>query len=257
MAIKLDKTNLVRNLAVKNKLIPFIEQEIGKGDFVWEYQYEPKKGDDGWHPSGHCTPSLAELYHYATAKKVKEAVSASLYKTFQVGHFWHQYLQEIILRTELAKPEDIERRGTRGWGDIRGVLVEEDGTRDVGYKPYHYATGSGDIAPCKIPKYGDFVVDFKTMKYHDFRQPNIPAWSADKYECQINIYMDFFDLEQGLIVAICKDSPHDLKEFTYTRNQPLIDAIYTKWKIVSECITQKIVPPDDEEFPLPLRGPDA
>lgn len=251
MAIRIDKTNLVRNLAVKNKLVPFLEQEIGKGEFEWEYKFEGKKGDDAWHPSGDCTPTLLELYHKATSPPEPRQLPSSLLKTFQVGHFWHQYLQEVVLRLDFAGPEDIERRGTKGWGKERPALGVPP------WQPYHWATGSGDIAPCKIPGYGDYVVDFKTMGHHDFRRNGLPEWSAAKYECQINIYMDFFDLEKGLIVAICKDSPHDMKELTYTRNQPLIDAIYRKWHLVSECITQGVEPPADEIIGLPIRGSDA
>lgn len=242
LPLKLDKSKLVRNLAAKQKLVPHIEREIAKGDFPWDFKYEQKVGDDGWHPSGDCTPSMHDLYMKATGQlDLFGPISGSLYKTFAVGHFWHGYLQWIVeKRLEFCGPEDIERRGKKAWAD----------------KPYHYATGSGDIAPCEIPGHGPYIVDFKTMNTHAFKAMALPEFFADKYECQMNIYMDFFDLDQALIVGILKDSPHDMKEFSFLKNQPLIDAIYLKWRLVSECLTQGVMPPEDEEIHLPLRGPD-
>jgi len=238
MAIKLDKTKMVRNLAANHKLVPHIEKELGKGDFVWQYDYQPKQGDDAWHPSGDCTPSLNELYWKAKDPQPQDFGSA-LYKTFQVGHFWHQYLQWIVeKKLHFAKPEDIERKGKKRWGE----------------GAFHWATGSGDIAPCTIPESGEYCVDFKTMNGFDFKRQGVPNWCADKYECQINIYMDFFDLEKGLIVDIQKDAPHDMKEFEFVRNQPLIDAIYHKWNIVSQCLDEGVEPPKEEVIELPVSG---
>lgn len=248
MATKLDKTKLVRNLAAKNKLIPHIERYLDSkdGEFEWEFKYSPKDtSDDAWHPSGDCTPSLRELYLKATAPDERK-IGSPLRKTFMVGHFWHQYLQEIVKRLEFCTDEQIERRGKRGWGSLD--------LEDCFY-PYHWVTGSADIAPCSIPKHGEYLIDFKTQNSLDFRRQGLPDWSANKYEAQINIYMDFFDLENALIVCIMKDSPHDMKEIEYKRNQRLIDRIYQKWKLVAQCIDEGVEPPADEEFELPLAGP--
>jgi hypothetical protein len=46
-----------------------------------------------------------------------------------------------------------------------------------------------------------------------------------------------------------------LKEFEFDRNQPLIDAIYSKWKLVGDCVEIGLEPPLDYEVPLPLVGP--
>lgn len=261
MALKLDRSKLVRNLAAKQKLVPYIEREIAKGDFEWNFEYGSKGEDDAWHPSGDCTPSMQDLYLKAKGELDPFGpISGSLYKTFMVGHFWHQYLQWIVeKRMEFCGADDIERRGLHGWG-VMGVKQNEvryfEHLKDpILWKPYHWATGSGDIAPCHVPKHGDYVVDFKTMGAHHFKPKDLPAFFADKYECQINIYMDFFDMDRGLIVGILKDSPHDMKELEYHRNQPLIDAIHQKWQIVSECLDQDIEPPASEEIHLPLKGP--
>lgn len=219
------------------KLVPLIERAIAQGDFEWTFDYSPKRGDDGWHPSGHCTPSLQELYRHARGE-LKDEIRPSLYKTFMVGHFWHQYLQTLMVENGLAEPDAIERSGESRWG----------------LGPFQYATGSGDIAPAVLPHHGEYLVDIKTMNGHDFRGYSMPEWTKDKWECQVNIYMDFFDLERALILGVQKDSPHDLREFEFRRNQPLIDAIYLKWRIVSECLESEVLPPADEEVQLPLNG---
>jgi hypothetical protein len=275
MALKLDKSNLVKNLAKNTKFAYHLDRAIGLGDFEWEYKYKPKTGDTGWHPSGHCTPSMFELYHHAIGnspdpkakapdgtapiqKNKREGFTAQTLKTFQVGHFWHGYLQHLTVEVlGFAGWEDIERKGVRGWGDSIISGVDHDGKEVRHYQDWHYVAGSGDVAPLYIPTHGPYLVDFKTMGDFDFKKPGLPDWCADKYECQINIYMDFFDLDRALIIGVQKGTPHDFKEIEFHRNQPLVDALYEKWQIVSACIEDGTVPPEDEVIDLPLTGPVA
>jgi hypothetical protein len=239
VAIKLDKTALVKNLVKRHKLTPHLERAIAGGDFEWSFDYRPKIGDDAFHPSGHCLPSAYELWQMTQNDEV-ELFSPGLYKTFMVGHFWHQYLQHICLeKLHFCEADSIERRGVRRWGD----------------GPFHYASGSGDIAPCVIPGYGECVVDFKTMGTHDFKRNGMPEWCRYKYEAQANIYMDFFDQERALIVCILKDSPHDFKEFEFHRNDALIEAIYDKWELVSHWLDEGVIPTEEPEPELTFKGP--
>lgn len=269
MAVKLTKkggfnrSNALTNLVNKDKLTPHLIKGTME-DFSWTYSYEPKGNDDAWHPSGDCVPSALELYHKATATEAEKAKAEEKWlgmnRTFQVGHFWHQYYQQIVQRIGFAEPSAIERRGVDWWGDLTPIdpidipdgwyVLEGTGTA----APYHWVTGSADVAPCVIPRAGEFVVDFKSMGNHDFKRKGMPQGFDKKYEAQINIYMDLFDLETGLIVGIQKDRPHDLKEFQFRRNQPLIDAIYNKWKYVTQCIDDGVAP-EGPEPNLPFTGP--
>ena len=244
MAIKLEKHSMARKMAAKTKLVMHLDKAIDKaGDFSWTYQYDPKGGDDAWHPSGDCTPSPRELFNKAVNPE-RDPIGANLRKTFQVGHFWHGYLQEVIVNhLGFADASAIERKGQKVW-------AEEDGKP----KPYHWVRGAADVAPISIPGFGDYLLDIKTMGSHDFRKTELPDWSAGKYEAQMNIYMDFFDLEKALILGVNKDSPHEFKEFEFVRNQPLIDTIYRKWELVSHCIADGVVPPGDEVIELPFQG---
>lgn len=252
MAIKigaaknLNKDNLVKNLVLNHKLVTHLDKAIAQFDEPWTYTYKPKEEDDAWHPSGDCTPSLHDLYHKAVNPLARKlTVSAS--KNFQVGHFFHQFLQNIV----------VEKLGFAGWDNVerRGATIWRYKT-NMGNtpRPYHWATGSADIAPCDIPGHGKLLVDFKTMNSVMFKRPYPPEGFAQKWECQVNIYMDWFDLERAIIVGVQKDNPHDMKEFEYYRNQPLVDAIYEKWELVSECVDQGVEPPADEEHELPLAG---
>lgn len=259
MAIALkgvNKSNVASVLARNYKLVPHLNRAIADGEFEWDAKFEPKLGDDAWHPSGDCTPSMHELWLKATGQLEHRPFSVGLRKTFAVGHFWHAYLQWVVVeKLGFAGWDDIERRGTRGWGHTSvGTVREVPSVGQVPWAPYHWATGSADVCPCEIPGSGSFLIDFKTMNGNDFRKPDPPDWTADKWECQANIYMDWFDVEQAIFVGIQKDSPHEFKEFHFKRNQALIDAIYLKWKIVSECLAEGIEVPEDEDVDLPIKG---
>jgi hypothetical protein len=229
-------------------------------DESFEFSYEPKITDYGWHPSGHCTPSILELYDYAKPLYLKaisvksfsglppaSPLPASTRKSFIVGHYWHQVLQHIVCnKLHWCGPEDLERKGIRAWGDLSGDT----------FQPFHFATGSGDIVPCVAPNWTG-IVDIKTMSANQFKQNGIPAWAADKYECQMNIYMDFFDQDNAIILAVNKDGPHDFKEFMFQRNQDLIDTIYGKWEFVSHCLDIGEAPTEEDDllFPIITKGP--
>ena len=237
--MKVKSSSFTKSLLKKDKLVPHLDQAISQGDFEWTFDYKPKQGDDAWHPSGDCMPSPLDLYGRAKGLGEAETYKTSMYKTFMVGHFWHAYIQTVLVENELAEPEAIERVGEERWG--------------IG--PFEWARGSGDVAPVKIPKHGEYLCDIKTMNSFDFNQRTIPEWTKHKWECQVNVYMDFFDMEKAIILGVQKDSPHLFKEFEFHRNQALVDAIYLKWKLVSQCLREDVMPPPDEDIDLPLKGP--
>lgn len=247
MAVKLDHTKLVKNLGSQYKLVPHLDKAIAEHDFAWQYNYQPKQSDTAWHPSSDCTPPITELLHKARNYEPKQ-VTGQLRKTFAVGHYWHAYLQEILKRIDFADEEAIEREGTRKW-DSQGRKIT-----NVVPAPYHWVRGSADVAPVTIPRHGEFLVDFKTTSSHDFTRQGAPHWAADKWESQVNIYMDLFNLDRALIVCIQKDSPHDFREIEYHRNQPLIDTLYSRWHQVSHALNTEAELSDEEDY-LPFKGP--
>lgn len=245
MPIKLKASDLVRNLTSKYRFIPMLEKSIADNDYEWEFKYKTKKGDDAWHPSGDCTPDIQTLYHLAKDRLDEDSKSSSpsvsLRKTFMVGHFWHQWLQFHAVKSGLVAKDAIERPGTRAWGHS-----------SVGTHPFHWARGSADIAPWTLDG-EDWVIDFKTMRQGDFKLETPPERFADKWECQVNIYMDFFGYEKACIIGVDKVEG-TMKEFVYYRNQPLVDAIYDKWEIVSGYLDLDEEPPTSAHIELPLKG---
>lgn len=237
-----------RKASPKFKLVPHLDKAIQEFDEEWEFKYEPKKGDFAFHPSGWCVPDPSTLYHSALDKLegVEEKQKSGMRKYGPVGHFWHQWLQLLVVeKLGFAEPSAIERIGITGW-DVSDF--------NQPYLPYHYATGAADVAPCNIPGYGAYLVDFKTMSGQQFRQMALPEFFARKYECQMNVYMNWFNLDKALIFCINKDTPHDFKEIEYRRDQKLIDAIYNKWKFVSDCLDNGYIPTEKEDkaFKLPF-----
>lgn len=278
--LKFDKSKLVKDLGKKEKLVPFLDKAWETFDDPWTFDYTPKVGDHGWHPSGHCTPTVTELFDYALAfleahperpanfsgKLVRppvERMGARNRKAFMNGHYWHQAIQYVVVnKLEWCGADDIERSAKKVWGedDSWGSGVSALLPR---LKAFHYVTGSGDIVPCVSPNWTG-LVDIKTMKHDHFRANGLPQdtyggdySTADKYECQVNIYMDLFNQNSAIILAVDKDNG-DFKEFMFERNQDLIDTIYDKWKFVSTMLDHPGVEPedgDDDLFPLPLTGP--
>lgn len=259
---KTDKYNFNKSLVKRHKLVPHLDKFLQDESNLTEFSFthEIKEKDDAWHPSGHCTPTVSELYHYATVgHKEPRDFGVSMMKTFYVGHFWHQLLQFAAVRSGIVAVDSIERKSKRDWS----WPYPKDSER-WNPRPFHWVAGAADIAPITLAD-NEYGVDFKTMSAHQYKTNGLPDWCKGKYEAQVNIYMDLFNLEHFLIVAVCKDSPHEMKEFEFKRNQPLIDVIYDKWEFVSECLDAGVPPTpatdedpgDDGLFRLPYTGPVA
>src|ERR1700756_2412778 len=89
MAMKFDKSKLVKNLAKKQYLGHLLDAEFGRFEEKFTFDYEPKGEDDAWHPSSDCTPGVVHLYEKAAGLTERKPHPPSLVKTFMVGHYWH------------------------------------------------------------------------------------------------------------------------------------------------------------------------
>ncbi len=240
---KIDKSKLNFKMGKRYKLVPKLEKAIANfSEEEWQFVYQEKATDHHWHPSSHCILPVSTLYEIATAEDhEREPFPNSLLKTFQVGHFWHQWIQYLVVKANLCDPNDIERKATHSWGD----------------NYYEQVAGSADICPIIL---GDWIggIDVKTMSANQFKSAGVPEWAAAKYECQMNIYMYLFEQDQWMILAVDKDSPHEFREFIYMRNDHLIEAILDKFRYVSDAVAagEVITTLDDDQWPdLPLTGP--
>jgi hypothetical protein len=248
---KFTRDSFTQNLARGQLIVPYLER-FNDYDEEWTFTYVPKVPDDGWHPSGDCVPSVVDLWKKALGHAERAPHKPSTNRNFQVGHFWHALLQRIICeKLKFCTPEAIETQGTKVWG----------WADDTTPKAWNWATGSGDICPLNLPSGWTGVFDIKTMGSamwnKSFKTGLLPSGFDKKYECQVNVYMDFFDQEKALILGVNKDNPHGFVEFEFERNQALIDTIYAKWEYVGVCLDVGVEPePEAEEaFVLPLTGP--
>lgn len=260
---KSEKYNFGKNLAKRHRLVPHLDKYFTKEVAGLQFTLLEKAVDYAWHPSGDCTPSPNDLYLLALDRRAG-LVEKSFSKAFPVGHFWHALCQKAVVDLGFAEESAIERKGYRGWGETKwkpGTNVEEMAQAydpEEVWLPFHYCTGAADVAPLLLPDTEPMVVDFKTMGSRDYKNvmqgKGLPYWAVEKYEAQINIYMDFFDYDLAIILAINKDTPHDMCEIEYRRNQPLIDAIYEKWEFVSECLDDEEPPDEEDDEAFSLEG---
>jgi hypothetical protein len=250
---KPDKSKLVKNLAKGNILVPFLDRAFQTFDGPFTFEYSAKGHDDAWHPSGDCTPSVHSLWLKAKGMSEPWHITGQLRKSFMVGHYWHQLLQHLVVEVlEMAPADAVEASAAKGWGKKVRHYYGGSGDGVELWRPYRWVHGSADIAPFEKGNWKG-LIDFKTMSSQQFKQAQVPEWAANKYLCQMNIYMDLFDLDNALIIGINKDAPHDFKEIEYKRDQPLIDAIYAKWHYVGELLDADTEPTseDNEAFRLP------
>lgn len=275
--IKVPKSNrtLMQALNLGYQVAPAIDNWLDNNpEKEWGFHFEPKISDDAWHPSGDCTPSVYDLWLKATGQSVRKPISVPLKKTFGVGHYYHQWIQWILTdELKWCKPENVERRSGRHWDEpdrmekhmVTGEHVTPEAAwclfseEDTGWfykpRPYHWSTGSADVAPLELPDDTRVLFDIKSMSGQDAKFDNPPARYVDKWECQACIYLDWFpECEEAIFFGVSKENPHGFREWVFKPNPELVDAIYEKWQLVSYCIDEGIEPDPDDDIELPLQG---
>jgi len=217
-----DTTKLIKSLSTKSyMLIPHIDSYLAKGEFPdkWNLTIINKKekreygeADIRFSPSSDTMLSVEELVKKHTDKKPPELVTAAMRRTFDCGTMWHEYLQNIILAMGLVDKDGIEK-----------YMIKKI-TNDKGYA---FTSGLGDLVGVEIPGYGSWLIDIKTMNKRHFDNP--PADMMAKYAAQANLYGEWFGYTNLMVLAISKDSPHDLKEIIVPYDSTLIQDIYDRW----------------------------
>ncbi len=64
--------------------------------------------------------------------------------------------------------------------------------------------------------------------------------------------MDWFDTDKAFVLAICKDSPHQMHEYQIVKDVPLLQDIYERWSYVKWCLDNDEEPTDGEYHVDPL-----
>lgn len=226
------KLSFAKALAQKNILTPHINAYLDKGVFPdeWNIKIKPNKPkDDAFHPSGDCLPCPRELYFAHTGQYSKYAKQDSTsHKNFNVGHFWHGWLDCIV----------VDGLGFSTWDQVE---------RECQFVAEHWwGKGSADIASCTIPGKGEYLIDWKTMNARMFAMEPTGTQLEPillKYKYQVNMYMHWTGKERTIIVGVEKDTPHNFREFVFDFEPALLEPVYEKWDAVAAAIRTG-TPPD-------------
>jgi hypothetical protein len=230
-----DASKLIKKLATGQGsiLVPHIDAYQQRGIFpeTWTIEIRNNKApDEHFHPSSDALQDPIKLYREKKGLDPIWRPSALLRRTYDCGHMWHGYLQNILVDMGFVRPENVERYVVKTVHTKRGLCT---------------CAGTGDLVDVQIPGHGSWLVDIKTMTKETFGQ-GLDAYMLAKYTAQVNLYMDWFDQDQAMILAVSKDSPHEMKEIIIPKNQALIDEIYDKWCFVSQCLRAGIEPKENE-----------
>lgn len=227
----MDSSKLLRTLTVNKGTIlaPLIDQYQARGEFPpsWEISIRNNKvWDPYFHPSSDCFTDPVTLYLEKTDRIRKRKISPNLQRTFDCGHMWHGYIQSILIDMGLVAPSNVEQ-----------PLLHEHSS------PSFIGKGTADLVDVHIPGHGYWLVDIKTMRKDDFGAPS--ELTMKKYFAQVNCYGDWLDTEKMLILGICKDSPHEFREWIVQKDTDTLSEIYDRWAYVAECISIGVEPDPD------------
>jgi hypothetical protein len=67
-------------------------------------------------------------------------------------------------------------------------------------------------------------------------------WTLMKWRAQVSCYMDWFDADKAMILAVCKDSPHQMREYQIQKDGNLLTEIYDRWGYVAACLRENKEP---------------
>lgn len=228
---KFDSKKLLRTLSVGRGtiLVPHIESYQSRGKFppTWQIEIRNEKVSDGYyHPSSHALTPVKRLWQEKKGLILPEKITPSLRRTFDCGHMWHGYLQSILIEMGVVKPENVERH-------MKYVITTDQGSC--------IGSGTGDLVDVEIPGHGTWLVDIKTMNKVQFEQ-GADEFTMAKWQAQVNCYMDFFKADKAMVLAICKDSPHAMREYQIAPNDVLLQEIYDRWIYVENCLREGVEP---------------
>ena len=227
--------SLMKRLASREILVPHIEQSMLADSWPQSYTVEvdtspyygqmtPEgerleigSGDGRFHPSSHSLACQRDLYiafhpqlQYLRPSMRKDL---SFYMTVNFGQAIHSLLQTQLEMSGLLVPGSVEWEYDCAKHNLRGRI---DGVIET-------------------PTAGPTVLDIKTINSRGFSflQSHTPK---PEWDAQVNLGMDHYGVDRGLILAVEAGYPWGLKEVTIKKNPELLDSIYGKWEKVTEAI---------------------
>lgn len=219
--------SLMKRLAHRELLVPYLENALIADKWPDEYTIKvdstPYKGTgDGWfHPSSHALANERWLYYIIHPdhkdKRVFPRRTLQGAMTLSMGSALHAVVQTQMQMAELIGPDDIE---------VPSVSVEHRGRGNMDWRILH-------------PNGRRYGCEMKTQNSFAFEKQQVPKpfWVA-----QLNCYMDWNDLDEGIILVVESGFPYRVKEFHISRNENLLKEIYDKWDRVIEAVENNTPP---------------
>lgn len=221
-----DMKKLVKTLGLSTGmiLVPHIDNflQTNAETFFPTMKIGGAKPDDGhFHPSYHCLMSEEDLFDDRLPPYPGSGNTAAQKKTFDVGHFWHGYLQAALVEMGFITEENVERRFL--W-DIPNHKTDSDNPIKI--------SGTVDLLDVEIPGRGKWLVDIKSTAASTFATiQNTPLYK--KYVAQVNVYGDLADRRQMMILIVNKENGA-MREIQLQRDLDLLTDIYLKFADVAE-----------------------
>ena len=227
--------SLMKRLASREILVPHIEQSMLAESWPQSYTVEvdtspyygqmtPEgerleigSGDGRFHPSSHSLACQRDLYiaFHPQLQHLRPSMrkDLSFYMTVNFGTAIHSLLQTQLEMSGLLVPGTVEWEYDCKKHNVRGRI---DGVIET-------------------PTAGPTVLDIKTINSRGFSylQSHAPK---ESWDAQVNLGMDHYGVDRGLILAVEAGYPWGLKEVTIKKNPELLDSIYGKWEKVTEAI---------------------
>lgn len=225
-------SQFAKHFVTNEVLVPHLNNWFGNTENFPEeirFSIKPhKEADDAFHPSS------ALMCHRALLAKMEgllppEMARIDSQKTFMVGHYYHALIQYIV----------VEGLGFSTWDNIEKEFDLYFETPNG--NPYR-VRGFPDISRMSVPDGREFLVDIKTMMARIYAQPNLPEGLLEKYRAQVQLYMEFEDIDNAIILAVEKDTPHRFKEIEVERDGSFVDEILEGWELVVDSRAEGIIP---------------
>jgi len=203
--------------------------------------HEVGAGDGYFHPSTHPLMPARELYyrfHPAHANKVMpERRTFSNHMTLAVASALHATVQQQL---DMA---GILKSGSYEWEDVREGVRGRYVRRNKGEWEY-----INELRKCRgradgilnHPAEGEMLFEFKTMNSRSYKYQDT---AQESWEIQVNLAMDHYGVDEGVILLLELGWPWDMREFRVSRRQAILEPVYEKWEYVLECIKRDTPPP--------------
>lgn len=239
-------TRFIKDMAKKELLVPHLDRWFNAGKFPDEIAFRirlNKEKDDAFHPSSDASLCAQQLFAKRMGHTYGRPFTGSSFKAFMVGHYWHEVIQYILVdELGFVKPEDVEKeKRVLRWGSV--TMTGTDHV-EAGFDAYRWwARGYIDIAHCNIPGRGDYLIDIKTMRAMEFAKARPSLWN--KYYAQLQMYLDWENMETAIVLCVEKDSPHKFKEILVKRDPAFAEKVYKRWDLVIEAVKDDMPPECD------------